>query len=113
MKIYHNPRCRKSRQALSILEERKVHFEIINYIKNPITFEELEIILVKLKIKPIELIRTQESVWKEKYKHKTMSDDEMIKSMLKNPKLMERPIVMTEKKAVIGRPPENILKILN
>lgn len=108
MKIYHNPRCRKSREGLKILEESNQKFEIIEYLKTPPPHNELKNIIDLLSIAPIELIRKNEAIWKEKYKNKSFTDTEIIDLMTENPKLIERPIVFTEDKAVIGRPPDNI-----
>ena len=113
MKIYHNPRCSKSRQTLTLIQERGKEIEIIEYLKNPLTFEDLELILVKLSISPIELVRNKEEIWKENYKGKTLMDDEIIQAMVDNPKIIERPIVINGMKAIIGRPPENVLKIID
>ncbi len=112
MKIYHNPRCSKSRQGLAILEENGAQFEIIKYLDNPPTFQEMTEIIGLLGIKPIELVRKNEAIWKENYKGKELSYDEIITAMIENPKLIERPIVIHKRKAVIGRPPENIKTIL-
>ena len=112
MKIYHNPRCRKSREGLAILQEMNKDFEIVEYLKNPPSFEELSKLIKKLNIKPIELVRKNEAIWKENYKGKELTDDEIIKAMTENPKLIERPIVITEKTAIVGRPPEIIRTIL-
>jgi arsenate reductase len=113
MKIYHNPRCSKSRNTLAIIESKTSVIEIIDYIKNPIKFEEINLIIEKLKIKAISLVRINESIWREHYKGKEMTDDEVIKAIIKHPKLMERPIVTTNKKAIIGRPPENVLSLFD
>ena len=112
MKIYHNPRCSKSRQGLTILQDAQVEIEIINYIKNPISYDELSDILVKLDIPAIDLVRKNEVIWKENFKHKTLSEKEVIEAMVAFPKLIERPIVIDQKSAVIGRPPEKIKEIL-
>ena len=112
MKIYHNPRCSKSRQGLAILEDLHIDFEIIKYLETPISKEELTEIINLLGIPPIDLVRKSESVWKENYKGKTLTDAEIIKAMVENPKLIERPIVVNNGKAVIGRPPEIIKTIL-
>ena len=112
MKIYHNPRCRKSREGIKYLESKKINFEVIDYIKNNLSSEQIRNILKKLKIKPIELIRKNEAIWKEKYKGKDFSDDQLIKILSNEPKLIERPIIVSEKLAVIGRPAENIDKLL-
>jgi arsenate reductase len=113
MKIYHNPRCSKSRQTLTLIQERGKEIEIIEYLKNPLTFEDLELIVVKLSISPIELVRNKEEIWGENYKGKTLMDDEIIQAMVDNPKIIERPIVINGMKAIIGRPPENVLKIMD
>lgn len=112
MKIYHNPRCGKSREGLAILKESKLPFEIINYLKTPLSKEELIEIIKLLAISPIDLVRKNEAIWKENYKGKNLSDSEIIIAMVKNPKLIERPIVINNSKAVIGRPPELIKSIL-
>lgn len=108
MKIYHNPRCSKSRQGLAILKESGKDFEIIDYLKNPVTYKELEDIIDKLGISPIELIRKNEAVWKQEFKGKDLTNKELIEAMCAHPKLIERPIVIKGEKGVIGRPPEKI-----
>ena len=112
MKIYHNPRCRKSREGIKYLESKKINFEVIDYIKNNLSSEEIRNILKKLQLKPIELVRKNEAIWKEKYKGKDFTDEQLIKIMSNEPKLIERPIIVSEKLAVIGRPAENIDKLL-
>lgn len=111
IKIYHNPRCRKSREGLLILENSGKKFDVIKYLDNPLTFEELSEIIELLKISPVQLVRKNEKIWKENYKNKDLNDKEIIQAMVNNPKLIERPIVVYNSKAVIGRPPENILKL--
>jgi arsenate reductase (glutaredoxin) len=110
--IYHNNRCTKSRETLKILEENTKDFEIIEYLKNPPTVAELSDIIQKLKIKPEQLLRKSEELFKEKFKGKNYSDQEWITIMVENPVLIERPIVINGNRAVIGRPPENVLSIL-
>ncbi|WP_179339019.1 arsenate reductase (glutaredoxin) [Winogradskyella ludwigii] len=112
IKIYHNPRCSKSRQGLSLLEESGKEFEIIKYLEDQLTKKDLEDIISKLDIKPIDLIRKNEAIWKSDYKGKTLTDKEVIEAMVKHPKLIERPIVINGTKAVIGRPTEAILEII-
>ena len=112
MKIYHNPRCRKSREGVKYLESKKINFEVIDYIKNNLSSEQIRNILKKLQLKPIELVRKNEAIWKEKYKGKDFSDDQLIEILSNEPKLIERPIIVSEKLAVIGRPAENIDKLL-
>ncbi|WP_179008305.1 arsenate reductase (glutaredoxin) [Winogradskyella forsetii] len=112
IKIYHNPRCSKSRQGLSILEESGQNFETIKYLEDQLTSQEIITILDKLGIKPIDLVRKNESIWKSDYKGKNLSDTEIIAAMVHYPKLIERPIVVNGEKAVIGRPPESINDII-
>lgn len=110
--IYHNPRCSKSREGICLLEEKGIQFETVKYLDETLTKSELLSIIKKLKIKPIELVRTNETIWKENYKDKTLSDEEVITAMLDNPILIERPIIINGDKAVIGRPVEKILDII-
>ena len=112
MKIYHNPRCSKSRQGLALLKEANVDLEIIEYLKNPLTESELEALLKKLKIPAIELIRKNEAIWKEQFINKSLNETELIEAMIAFPKLIERPIVVNGDKAVIGRPLEKISAII-
>lgn len=112
IKIYHNPRCRKSREGLQLLEKSGKEFEIVKYLENVPTEEELNVIIKKLDIAPIQLVRKMEKIWKEEYKSKDLTDKEIVTAMITNPKLIERPIIINKKQAVIGRPPENILKII-
>ena len=108
IKIYHNPRCKKSRAGLKYLEEKTTDFELIEYLKSPITEKELEDILMKINVKPFEMIRTQEEIYKKQYKSKQFNDDEWIKIMVENPKLIKRPIIVKDYKAVWADPPENM-----
>ena len=112
MKIYHNPRCSKSRQTLSIIQETGKEVEIIEYLKDTLPYEDLALILEMLNIQPIDLIRKNEIIWRENYRGKQMRDDEIINAMRENPKLIERPIVIKNGKAIIGRPPEKVLNLL-
>ena len=112
IKIYHNPRCRKSREGLQLLKESKQEFKIIEYLKETPNFDELKSIINLLGITPLELIRKNESIWKKNYKGKELTNDEVIRAMTEHPKLIERPIVINKEKVVIGRPPENIEYIL-
>ncbi len=108
IQIYHNNRCRKSRETLALLEDKTSDFEIVEYLKTPPSQEELASVLQKLKIPASKLIRKTEAIYKEHYKGKALSEEEWIVAMIENPKLIERPIVIKGDKAVIGRPPENI-----
>ncbi|MDE1207350.1 arsenate reductase (glutaredoxin) [Tenacibaculum larymnensis] len=112
IKIYHNPRCSKSRQGLEILENSGKEFETVKYLDTIPSEEELKEVINLLNISPIDLVRKNEKIWKEEYKGKELSDAEIIKAMVDNPKLIERPIVINGNKAVIGRPPENIKEII-
>ena len=113
MKIYHNPRCSKSRQTLEILIKKNADFEIVEYLKNKLSITDLEEIIAKLEINTIELVRKNESVWKEKFKGRNLNDKEIIQAMIDNPKIIERPIVVNGNKAILGRPPENVLRIID
>ncbi|MEO5788403.1 MAG: arsenate reductase (glutaredoxin) [Gelidibacter sp.] len=110
--IYHNPRCSKSREGLAILENEKANFQVIKYMDQLLSVAELKEIIGLLKIKPIELVRTHESIWKENFKNLELSDDDIISAMAKHPQLIERPIVINGNKAVIGRPPQKIVEVL-
>lgn len=112
MEIYHNPRCRKSRETLALIEEKGLKPNIILYLDKPPTQKKLKEILKALKLKPFELIRKGEKLFKEQYKGKELSDAEWIKIMVKHPILIERPIVVKGKKAILGRPPENVIDLL-
>lgn len=112
MKIYHNPRCSKSRQTLNIIKESGQEVEIIEYLKTPPTAEELEDVLLKLNL-PIEyLIRTGEAIYKTEYKGKDLTDAEWIEALVEHPNMLERPIVVKDNQAILGRPPENVQKLL-
>lgn len=112
MKIYHNPRCSKSRQTLQLIKDAGVDVEVVEYLNAIPTKEELEMILMKLNLKPTDIIRKGEAVYKEKFKNSNFNDDEWIKIMIEYPKLIERPIVVKGNKAILGRPPENVLDLI-
>ncbi len=113
MKILHNPRCRKSREGLKILEESGQDFTIVEYLKDPLTKEQLTDILSKLNMRAIDLVRKNEKEWKENFKGREMSEEEIVAAMVSHPKLIERPIVISDVSAVVGRPPENIHKLID
>ncbi|TLP77612.1 arsenate reductase (glutaredoxin) [Maribacter sp. ACAM166] len=113
IKIYHNPRCRKSREGLEILENSGKKFEVVKYLEDIPTKEELTSVINCLDIKPINLVRKTESIWKEKFKSQTLSDVEIIEAMIAYPKLIERPIVVNDNRAVIGRPATKIVALIN
>ena len=112
IQIYHNSRCGKSRDCLAFLEDSGKEYEVIKYLENVPTFDELKSIIEKLNIKPIELVRQKEKIWLENFKNNIMSDDEIIQAMVANPILIERPIVINGDKAVIARPLEKAVTIL-
>ncbi len=111
--IYHNPRCSKSRATLALLEARGIKPKIVDYLKTPPSAAELNAILRKLGLKPRDILRTSETVYGElELKTRRLDDDALIAVMVKNPILIERPIVVAGNRAVVGRPPENVLAIL-
>ncbi|MCZ2141725.1 MAG: arsenate reductase (glutaredoxin) [Bacteroidia bacterium] len=109
--IFHNPRCSKSREALCLLNEHTEDVEIIEYLKDTPSAAELKKIVKLIGIKPIQLVRKNEKIFFP-YKDKNLTDDEVIKLMVDNPILIERPIVIKNNKAMIGRPPQVIVDIL-
>lgn len=112
IRVYHNPRCTKSREAVKYLEDKGVNFQVVEYLKDPLTQNELEILLDALDMIPEELIRKNEAIWKEEFKDKELDDDELTLAMIEHPKLMQRPIVVNGDKAVVARPAEEIDKLL-
>lgn len=108
IQIYHNPRCGKSRNCMLFLEESNNEFEVINYLKTPPTVSELVVLLKKLKFKPIDLVRQKETIWIENYKDKKLTDAEIIQAMAENPILIERPIVIKNDEAIVGRDLEKV-----
>lgn len=112
MQIYHNPRCRKSRETLELIKEAGIEPEIILYLEDTPSEDELKVVLGKLGISAEKLLRKNESIFKDNFKGKEYSDEEWIKIMVEHPKLIERPIVIKGEKAVLGRPPENVREIL-
>jgi len=113
IKIYHNNMCSKSRAALNLLKDNNEEIEVQEYLKVVPTKSELKEILKMLQMKPLELIRKNETLFKENYKDKNLTDEEWIEIMLENPVLIERPIVVKDGKAAIGRPIEKIIELLN
>ena len=111
--IYHNPRCSKSRQTLDLLHERNVEPEVVEYLKTPPSKEELARILAMLGLEPRELMRIKEPEYKELgLADESLSRDALIEAMVNHPKLIERPIVIKDGKAALGRPPEKVLEII-
>ncbi|MBS7254617.1 arsenate reductase (glutaredoxin) [Flavobacterium branchiicola] len=103
IQIYHNPRCGKSRSCLAFIDQTKQEYEIIPYLTDTPSFSELKELLEKLNLDPIQLVRVKEAIWTENYKGKNLSNDEIIRAMADHPILIERPIVIKDGKAIIGR----------
>jgi arsenate reductase (glutaredoxin) len=111
--IYHNPKCSKSRETLALLRERGSEPRIVEYLKTPPKAAELESIVAKLGIRPEELVRKGEEIYRSKYAGRSLSDAEWIEAMVRDPILIERPIVVAGRKAAIGRPPERVLALID
>ena len=111
--IYHNKSCGTSRKGLSLIEDISIKPKIRLYLNDPFTKEELKEVITELGIKPEELVRKKEQIYKDNYSQKQYTDDEWIQIMLDNPRLIERPIVVYHNKAVIGRPIEKISELLS
>lgn len=113
-KIYHNPRCKTCRTGLQYLESKGVQIEVVKYLKDePFTEEKLAEILKKIGKKPFEMVRTNEKLYKENYKGKEFTDEEWIKILVENPRLIQRPIIIKDnEKGVVGRKTETIDEIL-
>ena len=113
VKIYHNPRCSKSRQTLQLLKEHNIEPEVVEYLNTPPDKTTLRKILKHLGLSPRDLMRRKENEYRENHlDDPTLTDDQLIDAMIKHPKLIERPIVVTAKGAAIGRPPEKVLEVL-
>jgi arsenate reductase len=110
--MYHNPRCSKSREALQLLQDRGVSPQIVEYLKTPPDAATLRDILARLGLRPRDLMRTKESVYKELGLAEVEDDDALIRAMVENPILIERPIVVSDGKAALGRPPEKVLDLV-
>lgn len=110
--IYHNPRCRKSRAGLEYLQSKTKDFTVVEYLKNPLTKEILNTLLMKLNKKPQDMVRTQEEYYKKELKGQQFNEDEWVKILIENPKLLKRPIVVKGNKAVWADPPQEIEQLL-
>ena len=106
--IYHNPRCKKSRSGLHYIVEKKLEYRVREYLKDPLSEQELSRLIMKLNIKPVELVRTQEEYYRKELKGLKLNDEEWVRELVENPKLIRRPIVEAKYKAVVGDPVENI-----
>ncbi|MEZ4930092.1 MAG: ArsC/Spx/MgsR family protein [Chitinophagales bacterium] len=111
-KILHNNRCSKSRKAVAAIEENNIDFEIVNYLDGVLSENDIKLLLKKLGKSAEEIVRKGEDLYKENYKDKSISENEWIKILQQNPKLIERPILYTETTAVVGRPEENVTKFI-
>lgn len=112
IQVYHNTQCSKSKECLLFLEESGKPYQVIEYLENTPTFEELKALIEKLGIKPIELVRRREAIWTANYEGKKMRGDQIIRAMVKHPVLIERPIVVNGDKAIIARPLEKAAEII-
>jgi arsenate reductase len=112
LQILHNPRCGKSRTCLAFLNDTHQEYEIIHYLQNPLSFEDLVLLIKKLDIKPLALIRQKETIWIDHFKGKTLSDTQIIKAIVDYPILMERPILIKGNQAIIARDPEKLRMFL-
>jgi arsenate reductase len=110
--IYHNPKCRKSREGLQYIQDKGLEFTIVEYLKTSFSREEFKDLLMKLNMRPAEIVRTQEDEFKEKLKGKSFNDEEWITILLENPKLIQRPIVVKNHKAVLAQPADEIERLL-
>lgn len=113
LKIYHNPRCTKSRQGLEILEKSDEEFKVIKYLEDLPTKDELRKVLEYLNMPAEQLVRKNEAIWKENFRGQSLTEEEIIDAMITYPKLIERPIIIKGTKAVIGRPSEKIYELLD
>lgn len=112
IQIYHNPRCGKSRNCLAFIEQTNQEYQIIPYLTETPSFDELKTLLEKLNLQPLELVRIKEKIWIENYKGKQLSNEQIIQAMIDNPILIERPIVVKDGKAIIGRDPDLVASFL-
>lgn len=109
--IYHNPRCSKSRQTLQLIEDAGAQVTVIEYLKTPLNEQDIRSLLTKLNVSPVDMMRVKEDEFKEQGLS-TATDSELIQAMVNTPKLIERPIVVKDQQAIIGRPPENVNTLL-
>lgn len=110
--ILHNSRCGKSRDAIKVLEESGKEYSVREYLKEPLSKNELKEVLKKLDQKPIEIVRTNEDDWKQHFKGKELSDDQILDALIEYPKLIQRPIVFDDKNGVVGRPTELVTEFI-
>ena len=113
LKIYHNPRCRKSREALEFLNNKKIDYQIYYYLKNHLTSDELKSILKKINLNPSDIVRKNEKDWKAIPNRNDLTENEILGILILNPKLIERPIITNEKEGVLARPLDNLFQFLD
>ncbi|GMN89721.1 arsenate reductase family protein [Francisella sciaenopsi] len=113
MKIYHNPKCSKSRQAKQTLDQNNISYDIHLYLDEPLSGQDLQVLLKKLNLSIKDIIRTKEDLWKENFKDKKFTDSQLIEIVAQNPKLLERPIIEHNDFAVVARSDDKITEILN
>lgn len=111
--VYHNPRCSKSREGLALVQNSGKDFFVREYLKSPLSQTELANLIDKLGMTPMELVRVNEEIWKKEFKHKELNSEDIMSALIKHPKLIERPIIENEDKAVVGRPSSNIEELLS
>ena len=112
LKIYHNSRCRKSREALQYISENHKEVQVIEYLKEPLTRDEWKAVFEKIGMTPSEIVRTQEALWKSNYKGKNLSEEALLEVLTENPRLIERPIITTQTSGVLARPLEALIHFL-
>lgn len=113
VRVYHNPRCTKSRNSLTYLDEKGVSYDVKLYFEDPLSHQELKSLISKLAISATDLLRKNEAIYKEEFKGRELTDDQWIEAMISHPKLMERPIIVKGNKAVIARPTEKIEELID
>ena len=113
MKIYHNPRCSKSRNALKLIHEKGFDIEIVEYLKTPLNANELSSLIKLLGLTPEEIVRKNEEIFKKEFKGKDLTEEQWLEALISNPKLIQRPIITTQKKGIIGRDENELSKFLN
>ena len=113
MKIYHNPKCSKSRNALKLIHEKGFDIEIVEYLKTPLNANELSSLIKLLGLTPEEIVRKNEEIFKKEFKGKDLTKEEWLEALINNPNLIQRPIITTQKKGIIGRDENELSKFLN
>jgi len=110
--VYHNPRCRKSREAIQYLEDKGIPFDTVKYLEQSFDKNTLDDVLMKINKKPSEILRKNEVLWKKDYSSKNLTEDQILQLLVKHPELIERPIVTTSIKGVLARPIENLIEFM-